>query len=338
VKRSISIVVLSLGLGALGLYLVAGPRVFSAETYRLPSPDGNLLLLCFLAFTAQWLVPPIRLTVLSKQQRHALHYPTALLIHLIAFLSAAITPGGSGSAPAIVAGFKQVGMPWGRSIGMAIQITVLDLIFFAWAVPLSLLYLMLSGVSYLSVNIVVYAALSAALAVAGSVMLGRYPRLAVRFMLFLSRRPVLGRFKRRLQMTARDYYRSTRVFMNLGWLPWFYLQSLGAVGWLSTFVLFWGLLNLYHQVDFLAVMAMLNIATLLSFAIPTPGASGFMEVAVGYGTSTQISSTDLAAPLLLWRLGSFYLIYALGPLAGWLFFRRGVKRKPRTGLRPEKSD
>jgi uncharacterized protein (TIRG00374 family) len=323
VKRTLGALVLALGLSLLGIYIIGGPAVLEARTYTLPQWNGALLLFCVFAFVSQWLFPALRLVVLAKEQGYPVPYRSALLIHLVTVLSAAVTPSGSGGGPAIVAGFASLGVPWGRSIGIAIQLFVLDLVFFSWAVPLSLVFLIASGIIALPLNIIVLAVASAGLAVAGSVVLGRYPRLAVRLMLSLARRPLLTRFRGRIQAAARDYYRSTRVFMGLPLAPWFNLQVLSALGWLINFALFWGLVNLYHAVSPLVIVAVLNITTLISFVIPTPGAAGFMEVAVGYGTSSQVSSAELAPALLLWRLASFYFIYAVGPLAGWLLFSRG---------------
>jgi uncharacterized protein (TIRG00374 family) len=325
VKRTLSVFLLALALGFLGLYLVGGRSVFRLETYRLPEANLWLVLLCLAAFLTQWLLPALRLMLLSKHQGHDVPYGTTLLIHLIASLSAALTPSGSGGGPAIAAGFARAGVPWGHSIGMAIQAFVLDLVFFAWVAPLSLTYLIASGIIWLPMNIIVLTILSTALAIAASIILGRYPRIAVRVFLWLAQRKLLVRFKRRLVMAGRDYYRSASIFMSLSFSSWLFLQALSGLAWLGSFVLFWGLLSLYHEVGFLATIAVLNVISLLSFIMPTPGASGFIEVAIGYGTSTQVSSAGLAPPLLLWRLLSFYLIYAVGPVAGWLLFTRPFK-------------
>ena len=50
-----------------------------------------------------------------------------------------------------------------------------------------------------------------------------------------------------------------------------------------------------------------------------------MEVAVGLGTSGLVERDVLAAPVLLWRVASFYAVFALGPLAGWMLYRRAAR-------------
>ena len=53
-----------------------------------------------------------------------------------------------------------------------------------------------------------------------------------------------------------------------------------------------------------------------------------MEVAVGLGASGQAARELLAAPLLLWRVASFYAVFAFGPIAVWMLYRAP---RPRPG-------
>jgi uncharacterized protein (TIRG00374 family) len=328
-KRTWSVIALSLGLGLLGLYLVAGKAIFRAETYRLAHLTPALGLLALTLLIGHWLLPAYRLKVLSRAQGHSLPFLTALFLHILGVFSSAITPSGSGSAPAIAAGFQRAGVPWGQGVGIAVQIMVLDLVFFAWVLPVSLVYLLLSGFTALPLQLVVLALASGLAAVAGAVVLGRYPRLAVRAFLWLARRASLRRFRPRLYAGARDYYRSSRLFMRISWRRWFSLQALSALSWLSGFALLWLLIDPGHGLPLVPTLAVLSVATLLSYVVPTPGGAGFIEVAVGYGIAAHVSQSELAAPLLLWRLGTFYLVFLLGPLATWLVLSGGLERVTR---------
>ncbi len=317
-KRTVLALLISLGLGLLGLQLVAGPAAVQARTYRLPTRSLPLTLLIAGASAAYWIIPALRLRALSAVQGHRLPLGTGLLIHVAGLFSAAVTPGGSGSAPAIAAGLRRAGVPFGRGVGVAVQVTVLDLVFFAWALPISLAYLLCMRSSALSPELVALALLSMVVALLASTLLGRYPRLVVRLFLWLARRRTLTRFRKRLVAGARGYYRSSRLFVTMRHSTWIYLQALGALAWFGMFVLFWALLRVFQPVDFLSTIATLTIATLVAFVVPTPGGSGFIEVAVGYGIGAQLAHADLATPLLLWRFVTFYLVFLLGPLAGWL--------------------
>lgn len=319
-KRTLGALALSLLLGLVGLYIVAGPEIFRAETYHVPRFDWWLIGIVALTFCSQWLIPTMRMQILCRDQGHRLPYVTAVLIHLVGIFSAAATPGGSGNAPALAAGLKRVNVPLGQGVALAVQIAVLDLLFFSWAVPVALAYLGVSGIIRLPLSLLVLVLASTLVALTGSIVIGRYPGLGVHFFLWLARMRALARFRRRLVQGARDYYRSARAFTRMSVGTWLYLQALGAVGWLSIFVMFWALLNLYESAEVAAIVATLTVATLVSFVVPTPGGSGMIEVAVGYGTSAQVSETALSAPLLLWRLLTFYVIFLLGPIASWLLF------------------
>lgn len=330
-KRGLLPILASLALGLGGLYLVAGPAAFQARTYRLPDVSLPLALVIVAAAAAYWIVPALRLGLLGTVHGKGLPLATGLLIHLAGLFSAAVTPGGAGSAPAIAAGLRRAGLPLGSAVAMAVQITVLDLVFFAWALPVSLAYLLLSGLTAVSLDLVALALTSMLAALAASVVLGRYPRAVIRLVLWLARRPAWGRFRRRLRAAARGYYRSSRLFVTMRWPTWISLQVLGAIAWLGMFVLFWALARAFQPLDALATIATVTIATLIAFIVPTPGGSGFVEVTVGYGIGAQMTDANLATPLLVWRFATFYLIFLLGPLAVLLLFTpRHARRQPDT--------
>ena len=326
-KRSLLALFASLALGLIGLYLVGGPAAFEASSYQLPEVGTPLILAMVAGSAAYWLVPALRLQLLCTVHGHGLPLAQGLLIHIAGLFSAALTPGGSGSAPAIAAGLRRAGLPLGTAVATAVQVTVLDLVFFAWALPISLAYLLSSGATVLSLDLVALALASMVLALAASIVLGRYPRPVVRLLLWLARRPRLLRFGQRFRATARGYYRGSRLFVAMRLSTWISLQALGALAWLGMFLLFWALARAFQPLEVLATIATLTIATLVAFIVPTPGGSGFIEVAVGYGIGAQLTDANLATPLLAWRFATFYLILLLGPLAAWLLFvgRRGQR-------------
>lgn len=325
-KRSWAIIAASLGLGLLGVYLVVGDALFRADTYRLHHLSAPLALVGLVLFAAYWLLPAWRLKVLSHAQGQRLPFITALMLHILGLFSSAVTPGGSGSAPAIAAGFQQVGGSWGQGVSVALQIMVLDFVFFGWVLPLSLLYLLLTRFAVMSPKLLALAIGCGLAALGGALILGRYPRLAVRGFLWLARRRWLARARARLIAAARDYYRSSRLLKQISWRRWLSLQLLSALSWLSGFALLWLLIDRQHRLPLTPMLALLSVSTLLSYAVPTPGGAGFIEFAVGYGIAARLEQSELAAPLLLWRLATFYLVFLLGPLAAWLLFSGGLKR------------
>jgi uncharacterized protein (TIRG00374 family) len=325
VLRAILVTVLSLALGLAGLYLVFGEALFRPETYRVQRLSLPLAALIAFAFLAKWFSPAARLSLLCRGQKAPVPYRSALLVHLTAMSVAALTPNNTGVAPATAAALTRVGVPLGRGIGVVLQVFILDLIFFAWAVPTSIAYLTLTGKLRLPPGAEAAALATAGLAVVAAVVLSRRPRLVVRLILALAlaitKWSVLARFAPRMRRVARDYYRSARAFSRMPLSSSIALHLLTVAGWFASFSLLWALLRLYGVgVGFVAILAILTSITLVSHFIPTPGASGFMEAAVALSIDASPGG-GTAAALLVWRFASFYVIFLIGPPAAWLLYR-----------------
>lgn len=323
VRRALIFFPLSLALGLGGLYLVFGGALFRAETYRAENFGVSLLLLVLAAFLTRWLLHAARIWLLCRGQGMPLSYGPALLVHLGAMFVAAATPSSAGLAPATAAALRRLGLPLGRGIGVAVQVILLDLFFFAWAVPAGLGYLVVSGVLRLPPVASTVALAAALLGLVAAAVLSRRPRLVVALILALARLPVLRRLADRLRRVAQDYHRGSRAFLRTSLPRWIALHAVSAGGWLGSFLLLWALLQLYDvPADLPATLAILAIVTLAANFFPTPGGAGFIEAAVGFGVAPDgTPNGNAAAALLLWRLGSFYVVFLLGPLAGWLLYR-----------------
>ena len=317
--RAVVVFVLGLALGFGGLYLVAGDKLLRIETYRVRDPSLLVAVLCVVAFIAEWFVmDPARIWLLCRKHNIPLRFRSAVLVHLTSMFAASVTPGNVGVGPVIAVTLRRLGVPLGKGIGVAIQVFIFDMIFFAWAVPSSLGYLIYSNTLRLPPASELAAFTIAGLAIVGAVFLTRYPRPVVRLILVAARWPFLNRFASRLRKVARDYYRSAIAFRNMSLFSWLMINVVVAAGWFSGFVLFWLLLKLYGvEVGLLATLAILTSVTLVSHLFPTPGGSGFMEAALGLSIG---AGGGAAAALLLWRLASYHAIFLLGPPAAWLLY------------------
>jgi glycosyltransferase 2 family protein len=332
-KRAAITLLLSLALGFAGLYLVLGEAVFRPGTYRAQNLSVPLVALIAVALLAKWFSPAVRVGLLCRGQGIPLPYRSAVVVHLVAMFVAALAPQNTGFAPATVAALSRLGVPVGRGVGVAVQIFVLDLIFFAWAVPLSVGYLVYSDALELPPGAGALAFATGCLALVAAVALSRRPQLVVGLIFAVARWQLMARFASRLRRVARDYYRSARDFLKMPASYWLALHLATAAGWFGGFVLFWLLLKLYGvEAGLLATLATLSSITLVSHVVPTPGASGFMEAAVGLSIGTNPGG-GAAAALLVWRLASFYVVFLLGPLAGWLLYLSGPAASPAPGRR-----
>jgi glycosyltransferase 2 family protein len=336
VVRAVVVFVLGLALGFGGLYLVAGDQIFRIQTYRVRDPSLLVVALCVVAFIAEWFVmDPARIWLLCRNQKIPLRFRSAVLVHLTSMFAASVTPGNVGVGPVIAVALKRLGVPFGKGVGVAIQVFIFDMIFFAWAVPLSLGYLIYSNTLRLPPVSEFAAFAIAGLAIVGAVFLTRDPRSVVRLILITARWPFLNKFAPRLRKVARDYYRSAIAFRNMSLFSWLMINVVVAAGWFSGFVLFWLLLKLYGvEVDLLATLAILTSITLVSHLFPTPGGSGFMEAALGLSIG---AGGGAAAALLIWRLASYHAIFFLGPPAAWLLYLSKPVATERT-LRRERGE
>jgi uncharacterized protein (TIRG00374 family) len=318
-KRAVVVFAVGLALGFAGLYIVAGDQIFRIETYRVRDPSVLIAVLCVVAFIAEWFVMDVtRIWLLCRNQKIPLSFRTAVLVHLTSMFVASLTPGNVAVGPTTAVALKRLGVPFGKGAGVAIQVLVLDMIYFAWSVPLSLGYLIYSDTLRLPPGPEFAAFATALLAIVGAIFLTRYPRPVVRLILVAARWPLLNRFAPRLRKVARDYYRSARAFRNMAVSIWLALNLVVAAGWFSGYVLFWLLLDLYGvDAGLLATLAILNSVTLVAHLFPTPGGSGFMEAALGLSVG---ASGGAAAALLIWRLASYHAIFLLGPPSAWLLY------------------
>lgn len=330
-KRALAMLFLSLALGFGGLYLAVGGALFEAETYRIRDLSAFFLIMGVIALAAEWMTPGLKVSLLCRGQGIQMPYRPALLAHLVGVLGAALTPSNTGGVPATVAALGRLGVPVGKGIGVIVQVFILDLIFFSWSAPLGLGYLIYTRAISLPIRAEFLTVVAVSLAVAGSIILSRHPRLVVRLLLALARWPLLGRFQTRLTNTARDYQRSARAYMRMSARTWVSLHAITAVGWIAGFVILWSLLHLYGvSAGLPTVLSLLASIILVSHFIPTPGGAGFIEAAVALSVGAGVGS--VAAAVLLWRLLSFYLIFLIGPVAGWLLYFS----KPRLSPGPAK--
>ena len=319
VVQAVVVFVVGLALGFGGLYVVAGDQVFRIETYRVRDPSLLVVALCVAAFIAEWFVmDSARIWLLCRNQKIPLPFRSAILVHLTSMFVASVTPGNVGVGPTTAVALRRLGVPFGKGVGVAIQVFIFDMIFFAWAVPASLGYLIYSHTLRLP-PVPEFAAFAiSGLAIVGAVFLTRYPRPVVRLVLASAGWPLLSRFARRIRGTARDYYRGAIAFRNMALSTWLVVNLVVTGGWFSGFVLFWLLLKLYDvEAGLPATLAILSSVTLISHLVPTPGGSGFMEAALGLSIG---SGGGAAAALLIWRLVSYHAIFLLGPPAAWLLY------------------
>lgn len=318
------LLVLSVGLGLLGLYLGTREELFSAALYVPKVVPVYVLVTGVLCLAALWWAPVVKLVLLARSQGLRLGWWHAFLAHVAQVFGTAMTPSGTGGAPFLVVALERVGVPVGAGLAMAVQLFVLDLTALGLLIPLGLAYILLATPIVLGSWLTFAAAAAAVASLVVSVLLARFPRPVVRGLHGLSRWRPLRRFRGPLRRVAAEYRGSATAFRDLPIPAWFWLHVATFTGWLTSFALFWALLVVYGaNVGLLDVLALLSMVTLLSFFVPTPGAAGVMEFLLGLAVgATGSRLVSVAAPVLLWRASTFYVAYLLGPISAWLLLSR----------------
>lgn len=319
--------IISLLLGIAGSYLVLRDQMqFSLRSFLPSEVTTGLAVLAVAVALLFWFLPAARVYMLLRWQQIRIRWYQAIWVHFSGWFGTAITPGKAGSGPLIAMMLKRLGLPWGQSIYSALYLAILDIVFFSIALPLSAGYLMVSGIVALSpiVTVVVFGCTLAFPSIA--VLFLRHPKRAVGLLYAIAEWPLIRRARKSVRSLARDYFRASLRARNLSGGHWAYLIITTALTWICLYGLLWVVLRIYGvRASFVGTISSLNVITMVANFIPTPGASGYMELAVS-ASSNHLQSTNAmtAAPLFVWRSFSYYLAFLVGPLSAW-----GMAHSPR---------
>ena len=317
-KRLIALIALSIVLGVGGLLLAAGGTLLDPDVWVPPAGRSAWWAWAALLAVAGWVLPAAKVRILTAFQGTRLAWLHAWFVHVSGVFGTAMTPSGTGGGPAMVVALYRYGVPYGRGMGVAVQFFVLDLAAFAMIIPFGLAYLVWGSGLRVSLGLEIVALATALAATAAAIFLGRFPRPLVRLSLWASNRRWLARFRGAIRKGARDYYRATLGFRRMAPRAVAALLGLSAAVWLANFLLFWVVLRAFGlPAGAGEIVALLSVLTLGSFVVPTPGASGFMELVTSLALSGRAGEDSVAGPVLYWRLATFYVVYLLGPIVSW---------------------
>ncbi len=321
-------ILISVGFGLLGLALVLwwlGEDLSSA--WRVPAWAYAIgLALAALNYVAG----ALRIMLLARTAGSQLRFVVALRAYAVGLFSGAVTPGSAGQAPAMVLSLVSDGFGAARAWRMAVRVWVLDLIFLAWSVPLSVLLL---GQSSRFMARFHPELLAAALFIGStSIVLILIFRLhwltaAAAYVLKL---PGLRRWRSKsIEFMAR-VDKAGRTLWSAPLQVQVRLHLYSMVIYLSTYLTFWVVVeSLRPGAKLLLTMAGAQVPMVLASFFPTPGGSGLLEVL----TASLMRSGHAAAAILAWRLLTFYLRMLVGPVLGWQ-----VLTSARGALRPHASE
>ena len=318
---------LALGLGSLWLVL---PDAFDASVWRafrnlrwgyLGGALGTILV--------WWGVSGWRMALLARAAGSRLTLAQGVQTHVIGIFSAAVTPSGGGNAVGVAWLLTRFGVPVERAVVVSVLLAVLDMAFFALAVPTAFLYLLAQGVRLPIDNLGVLIVPFSLAALALSYVLVFRLRYVTAGLKKLLRLPLLSRFEGPLSGFLDNLELASRSFAAT---PPSLHAGLYALTVLSR-GLFFVLLNLSLTavgLDFGqgAVLALQMIVHAFAFVVPTPGASGYQEAVYSLLLRGGNSADTLGLGIVLWRALTFYLYFLLGPLVGGLALFRPQPKNP----------
>ncbi len=315
-RRSvIRAIVLSVVLGALG---VLATLWWLGESITTVAMVPLWALAAGAGFTAlNYLSGALRLTLLTRLTGDPVGFGGSLRAYALGLLSAAITPGGSGQAPAVVLSLVRDGVPAARAWSVNVYVWVLDLFFLTWSVPIGLVVIghssdllgrlspvllaVLLSTFFLSLNVILSYRLRWIKAVVGPVM--RLPWL---------RRWRTGTLEFLDRVAAATGELSRR---GIGLQALLHLLTAGL--YIATYLAFYVVaLGLGGNPPFLPTIAAVQLPMVVSFLFPTPGGAGLLEIAAASLFSAESTSGQVGAAILAWRLLTYYSRYAIGPALG----------------------
>jgi glycosyltransferase 2 family protein len=339
-NQTVKMLLLTLGLSALGLLLLRlTGQTFNLNDFgALVKLDPLYLVLVPVSLVAWWLMAGWRIQLLANSPAVTLSRSTRAL--LLSLYGAAVTPGSTGANVAL-AWYLSRYVDSRRATATAIFTLSLDLVYFAWSLPVWFIILQLKGIDLhlavigpiLGVVVGLFALFAGGLAWSLSYQTKRLEGIAWW---------ITGlRFLKRFRRGALRFIRETAdAMLEIRGLPpqrQFLLHLSTTLGFLLHFaVANMVAAGLGLPVDHVDLLAMQSIIIALSFVVPTPGGAGFFEVALGSSVrSAGIPDAAVAPFLVIWRVLSYYLYVFIGPfIGGPAMLRAASSSKPETPAAP----
>ncbi|HLU82121.1 MAG TPA: lysylphosphatidylglycerol synthase transmembrane domain-containing protein [Trueperaceae bacterium] len=235
--------------------------------------------------------------------------------HVLGLFAAAITPSGGGNGIAIGVALQQDGVKPAVAWSAAVYTMVLDLLFFAWSIPLAAV--LLFRASLISQQLL-WLALGASLLFLAlwygvAYHLAKLTHLVAR----LFSMPVLKRWRRPVVRFFEGIGKATGTMARGDFFSQVVLQALTVLLHGAIYTVFYVLAGaLGSPLALLPTLALLLIISAASHVVPTPGGAGYFEVALSYAFSQRGAPASVTAAVVAFRVFTYYLPIVLGAVLG----------------------
>jgi uncharacterized protein (TIRG00374 family) len=316
VWRTISISLILSTLGVLGVVLLTGGL---EDLQQLAQLSWLMLLGALGLLAASFWVGGVRLKGALGLAGATVSVWSGVRAYVLGLFGGAVTPAGSGSAPMIALALQREGVTPTLAWSASVYASILDLFYFAYAIPVSALVLWQAD---LLPQLWLWLAAPLSL---GSLLIwyGLAFELArlQRFVGWLLSVRFLRRWRRQAMRLLLDVSRALGSMARGN--RWLQLQL--HANSLLLHVVMYAILYLFASAlggrpDFLQVQAALVLVTAGGHLIPTPGGSGYQEVMMSYVLSQQLPTSVVTSAVVAYRAVSFYTAILLGGLLGSAVF------------------
>jgi len=278
-------------------------------------------LLLFGVMAISGFVRSIKLHLLLNRLGAGISFVRSLAMSLAIDFAFVSTPGGLGGYAASMYCARRAGISMSAATTVTFIDQLLDLIFFATALPLAALTLLWTDVPRaLSLSAFIASAALVVLALAIMLMHRPFVRWLCGDNIFSRRWPRLRDKQHRLLEFLDHVGADSRFLFSGPPLITATLISTTAIQWLTRYGVLWAALALLgHTVPF--ALTLLSQSLILHAALWTgvPSGGGGAELGLSAALIAMVPAQTIATALILWRLATFHLCLVVGALAiAWL--------------------
>jgi uncharacterized protein (TIRG00374 family) len=309
--------------------LMIGGKQSLLEIRALPA---QTYLLLFAVMAVCWLVRAIKWHLLLSRLGASTSFARSFAMSLAIDFAFVSTPGGLGGYAASMYCARRAGISMSAATTVTFIDQLLDLIFFALALPLAALTLLWTDVPR-ALSLSAFIASAALIVFALVIMLMHRP--FVRWLcgdnIFSRRWPSLRDKQHRLLAFLDNVGADSRFLFSGPPLVTATLIGTTAIQWLARYGVLWAALALLgHTVPY--ALTLLSQSLILHAALWTgvPSGGGGAELGLSAALIAMVPASTIATALILWRLATFHLCLVAGALAiGWLARARVGQPKDR---------
>lgn len=258
----------------------------------------------------------------SDSEQPTLKLSQGIQAHILGLFSAAITPSGTGHVPMVALSLNRAGLPQARAWSIAVYTSILDLFSFAWLLPTALLILLFGNTEAFPMSNfgtgykIAILAVSLALFIIGY-LINHHIQVLENALRWLCRHSFLRRWYKKIRRFSQELFQRMQQLSQQSLQRHLYIQMVNSLMHISGFCILWVLLwGVQIHVPFLETTALTFLLLLLSFVVPTPGGSGYLEASASLLVGHSQAIVLVLTAVVLWRFLTHYANIILGLLLG----------------------